>query len=692
MIQDSVSDGICTLRLDLPPLNILTPELLDALGASIRRAGRDASVRGIVIAGRDDHFSAGADVNLFRHVAGPDDAIGLSRVFQEAFQAIEDSSKPVAATVAGRVQGGALELAMACHVRVAAAGSRFSMPEVTLGLIPGAGGTQRLVRLVGLEAALKMLLTGETVDADRALSLGLVDAVCPSEMLLARAADLLRATPVPVKTSQRTERARDAAASEAAFDGAEDRLRAGRPELIAPRKIVDAVRAGLEESFEAGLLAEQRAFAECLQTPAARNKIYLFFATRGAGKLPELAGAKAAPVARAAVLGAGTMGTGIAQALISGGVGVVVLDEDESAPARAAERIRQSLQRRVAPGKLSQQQADDTLAMLAVAGRWEDLAGVDLVIESVFEDVEVKRSVFGRLEESTAPGTILATNTSTLSLDVLAEGMRSPERLIGMHFFNPAHYMPLVEIIRRDVTPPDVLATVVELARGLRKTPVVVRNREGFLVNRLFVPYLQEAFTLLEEGASPRAIDAAMVAFGFSMGPLVLIDMAGLDILVRAQEVLGRAVKHHGPLSGVALGLVEHGHLGQKTGAGVFRYEPGDRTPRDSRTTAETIARVQRRAVLEPRDVSPEEITERLVLRMVAEAFWVIEEGVARCESDLDAATVLGIGFPDFRGGVLRYARDLGLDTVFERLQGLTRQCGERFAPCRLLREMKGVS
>jgi len=313
------------------------------------------------------------------------------------------------------------------------------------------------------------------------------------------------------------------------------------------------------------------------------------------------------------------------------------------------------------------------------------------VIEAVFEDVQVKRSVIRRLEDICAAGAIIATNTSTISLDVLAEGMRHDGRLIGMHFFNPAHRMPLVEIIYREATPPATVATALELAKRLRKTPVLVKNREGFLVNRLFIPYLKEAFWLLEDGADAPAIDRAMVEFGFAMGPLALSDMAGLDVLVSTDRVLGRAFPHHGSLSAIATGLVEAGHLGQKTASGVYRYEAGDYTPRFSQAARQIIAGVQAAAGRSRREIAADEITRRLVLRMVGEAFYVLQEAVARCESDLDVAMVLGTGFPDFRGGVLKHARDLGLDNVLVQLERLAEQFGERFSPCRLLREMGGV-
>jgi 3-hydroxyacyl-CoA dehydrogenase len=691
MIEYTVSDGACVLRLSVPPLNTITFLLLNELRAALGRANLDPEVQGIILTGQSDHFSAGADVGLFKGLASAEEAVRTSRLFQEAFQAVEDSPKPVVAAVAGRVMGSALELAMACHFRVCPMSARFSMPEVTLGINPGAGGTQRLPRLVGTEEALNMLLTGDAIDARRARALGLVDAIGEGGDLLESARTALRSARGPRKTGQCTDKVTDAAANEAAFGCARQRLAGMRPEIVAPRKILEAVQAGLEESFQAGLRREQEGFAACMNTLATRNKIYLFFAARETSRIPGFAEQAPADVTKAAVIGMGSMGTGIAQALMMSGIRVAVLDQDVSALERGVDRIRSSVRKRVEQGRLAPEAAEGTLGLLSATTGWPQIAGAQLVIEAVFEDAAVKRTVLGQIEWACGEEAIIASNTSTISLDSLAEGMRHPERLVGMHFFNPAHSMPLVEIIRRDATAAKVVATAVRFAKALRKTPVLVRNREGFLVNRLFIPYLKEAFWLLEEGADAPAIDGAMVEFGFPMGPLTLIDMAGLDVLVLTDRVLTGAFRSHGPLSNVAVRLVERGHLGQKSGSGVYRYEKGDRTPRPSAEAARVIAEVQQAEGRAPRPVGQDEIIRRLTLRMVNEAFYVMAEGIAQRESDIDVAMVLGTGFPDFRGGVLKYARDLGLGHVRADLDRLAAECGARFSPCRLLREMEGV-
>jgi len=602
--------AVAVLRLNAPPVNAITFAVLGELGAAVRRANADPDVRGLIITGSDHHFSAGADVRLLRE----SDPVETSRRFQKAFEEIEDSAKPVLARVAGNVVGGALELAMACHFRACAPGSRFAMPEVRLGIVPGAGGTQRLPRLIGVDRALNMLLTGDAIEAEEAVAWGLMDAIGDLDWL---DRPIVRTRFRPVRGEFPEEPP------------------PSRPELIAPSRIFAAVKA---PSYEDGLRAEQCGFAECMKTLATQNKMYIFFASRDTAQTD----APARTIETVGVIGMGTMGTGIAQALVNAGVPTVVFDENAAAVARGLNQIRARDQKRS--------------EWIRVAAGPEEMRDADLVIEAVFEDLAVKRALLAQLEDVCREDAILASNTSTLSLDALAEGMKHPERLIGLHFFNPAHRMPLVEVLVHRATAPGVTATALRFAKALRKTPVLVRNREGFLVNRMFIPYMNEAFRLLEEGADPRAVDQAMVEFGFPMGPFVLIDMAGLDILARTTEVMNRAFPDHGPSPTLVKRLVERGHWGQKTGAGVYRYEKGSRHPLDSELTAQILREMGARA----RKFTNKEIVERLLRRMVKEAACLLKEGVVRRASDVDVGTVLGLGFPDWRGGVLKYAHDMG--------------------------------
>lgn len=686
MIEYSLSDDVCVLRLHNPPQNAISFALLEALVQGVEQANADEDVRAIVVTGRTDHFSTGADVNIFHGIRSSEEAVQVSRVFQEAFDQLEGSPKPAVAALAGRIIGGALELALACHYRVCAQGTRFSMPEVNLAINPGAGGTQRLPRLIGVGPALDMLLTARTVPAEQALDLGLVDAICPPDQLMERAREILQSGERPSRTSQRVNRVSNGAENDASFKAAQASIASGRKEIIAPGKILKAVCIGLEESYAAGLRQEQVGFAECMETLATRNKLHLFFATRKTHKVPALQSVTTQPIKRAAVVGMGSMGTGIAQALAASGMAVHVLDTNEQAAVQAGNRIRKSLERQVKRGRRTQAQVEEIMAHLSVAQDGPDIAAADLVIEAVFEQDEPKRSALAEIEAVCRRDTIIASNTSTMDLDQLAGGLDHPRRLIGLHFFNPAQTMPLVEVIQTAQSAPEVLTTGMKLVKGLGKTPILVQNSAGFVVNRLFIPYLKEAFQLLEDGAEAGAIDTAMREYGFAMGPLTLIDMAGLDILVFTDTPMCQAFAHHVPLSRIATRLVEQDCLGQKTGAGVYSYEKGDYTPRQHALTQDIIGQVRTETGKTARAIDLGEITDRLVLRMVSEAFRVVEEGIAQRESDIDVAMVMGTGFPDFRGGVLKYACDTGMKKIVNRLDALAVRYGERFRPSEFMR------
>lgn len=684
MIEPILRGDVLVLRLAAANRNALSLDLLDVLVAALEAAAADPRIAKVVLWGSPEHFSSGADLGLFRGLEAAAQAVELSARFQEAFQRIEDGPKPVVAAMGGTVLGGALELALACHGRVAADNCRFRMPEVILGIVPGAGGTQRLPRLIGTAEGLEILLSGQTIDARRAFALGLVDRICRPEELLETAVKL--EVPPPLRRSTRLSLRQGAAAAEA-FAAAEALLARTPAELAAPRLIVAAVKTGLNDSVQAGLACERQAFAQSVASAAAQNRIYLFFASRQTAKVPELEGVAPLPVRRSGVVGVGTMGANIAQALAEAGLEVIALDQNAEALDRARQRIRASLQRRVARGRLTPQAADALLHRVRLTDQWSDLAGCDLVIEAVYEDPAVKQAVFQRVEPLVGGEAVLASNTSAISLDLLAAGLAHPERLVGLHFFHPAHHMPLVEVAYRPETSASMVATALHVARTLGKTPVLVRNCPGFLVDRLFIPYVKEAFELVEEGASPQAVDRAMVGFGFPMGPLALIDMAGLDILAHSDRHISAAYPWHGAMPALACRLVEQGRLGQKTQGGVYDYPGGVPQPEPSFRTTQILAEVREHRGRRPRPIADDEIVERLVLRMVNEAYYALGDGIVRSASDLDVATVLGIGFPDYRGGVLWYARQSGPDRVQRRLEALAHRHGVRFRPSPCLQQ-----
>ena len=688
MIDYSIAGTVATVRLDNPPLNVLTFDLLDGLTGAIDRANSDPAVTGIVITGSAAHFTAGADVNIFRTIASDGEAMAVSERFQKSFDRIEQSCKPVAAAVAGSVMGGALECALAAHFRICTAGSRLGMPEVNLGILPGAGGTQRLPRTIGTGAALRLLLSGSPVSAQEAQNLGLVDKVCEPADLLAAACRRLDSVGIIRCCSQRTDTIADAEANEAAFSQAGKKLLRVPRELIASSVIIDAVRTGIEVSFEAGLEKERQGFARCMGTTATRNKIYLFFESRATAKLKEFESVTPDAISSTAVIGMGSMGAGIAQAFAAAGKTVTAIDVSIDAARKGLSRIDESLDRKVERGSLTRQKADALLDRIAPASDIAAATGADLIIEAVFEDIAVKQEIIEKIDTIATPATIVASNTSTINLDLLAGRLSHSERLIGLHFFNPAHSMPLVEVIRRPQTDPQVVATTMNLAKELRKIPVPVNNHVGFVVNRLFIPYCVEAYQLLDGGADAHAIDAAMVAFGFPMGPLSIIDMTGIDILAFTNEIMTGTYPYHIPLSPVATTLVEEGMLGQKTGCGVFRYEKGSRQPLKNERTEALAEQFLRDSGSAPTVFGNDEITDRLVMRLVAEGFRVMEEQVALREADIDVAMVLGTGFPDYKGGVIKYARELGIKKVFSLLESLAGQYGERYQPCNYLQSI----
>jgi len=681
MIDYSASGGVAIVRLDAPPLNVLDLKLLDALVHAIDRAECDKAVRGIVIASTSDSFTAGADINLFRNIATGSEAASLSKRFQDAFNRIEACVKPVAAAVTGPLMGGGTELALAAHFRVISDTTRISMPEITLGILPGAGGTQRLTRVIGVEAALDMLLSGKPVNAAKALEMGLVNAVCEKKDTVSMAIELVESGVRPVVSGERTDRTADAAVNESALLRGRKKAAAMRPEIIAAGAILDAVETGVKHSFNEGLGSERTGFSRCMEGRAARNRIHLFFAGRETARIVSPDCAEAFKIDSTAVIGMGSMGTGIAQAFAAAGKKVTVFDTDAKTAQAGLDRIAESFERKIGRGASTREDADAVLGRIGAAKELKELADADLIIEAVFEDVQIKSALLAKISENCKPQTVIASNTSTIDLDLLAKSVTNPSRFVGLHFFNPAHSMPLVEVIRRNDTDGRVIASAMKLAAQMHKTPVLVNNRVGFVVNRIFIPYMVEAFALLEEGAQPEEIDAAMVDFGFAMGPLTLIDMTGIDILLFTDRQMQEAFPSHLPLSLIASALVEKRMLGQKSGCGIYRYDKGDRTTKKSDLTQEIVERVRRESKSVLRSFNREEITSRLVMRLVAEAMRVAQEGIAMRESDIDVATVLGIGFPDFRGGVMRYARDEGARTVYERLRTLSDACGKRYEP-----------
>jgi 3-hydroxyacyl-CoA dehydrogenase len=669
------------ILIENPPVNALSSDLVRRLGDWLVQAEREAAVRAIVIAASGAHFSAGADLGELERAVqgdtpGPDLRVLLGR--------IEDCAKPVVCAIQGACLGEGLELALAAHYRIAVPDARLGLPQAKLGLIPGAGGTQRLPRLIGVEAALELCWRGEPVSAEAALRLGLIDGILSGELLagaLAWVRELLARGAGPRRTRDRVIAPFDPAVFEAARAAAARAMRG----QAAPLKAIDAVEAATRLAFDEGLEFEAELARACLRSDQSRALIYAFRGERAARKIPGLApDAFREEIRRAAVVGAGTMGGGIAMAFANAGIPVVIKDASAEVLERGLEAIRNNYAVSVRRGRLSAQEAGERLGLIQPRIDYSGFEEADIIVEAVFEDLELKKQVFADLDGAARPGAILASNTSSLDIDQMAAVTRRPDRVLGLHFFNPAHVMRLLEIVRGAATSPETLAAALGLARRLGKVAVVVGNCLGFVGNRMFEQYRREAQFLVEEGASPRQVDEALRAFGMAMGPLATGDLVGLDVAYRIRKLFEARMPPGGRRPLIEDELYAMGRLGQKTGAGWYRYSSA-RVAEDDPEVERLIEETRRDAGLSPRPFTPQEIVERTVFALVNEGARILEEGIATRTSDIDVVWLHGFGFPAWRGGPLWYASSLGLPYVIERLAEFERTAGPHWAPAPLL-------
>ena len=661
-----VRGSVALITLDAPPVNSLGLALRQSLAASIGRALQDDTVAAIVLAGAGKGFSAGADIREFgspRNLAEPN--------LPTLIRLLEQSSKPVVAAIHGVCMGGGLELALGCHYRIAQAGAAIALPEVKIGLVPGAGGTQRLPRAIGVEPALNIIASGEPVSAEVLATLPgqkLFDQLVTTEVLdaaLKFAQSVCEKRPLP--------RLRDRAASHPNADGyfafARSSVKAASRNLPAPLKCVEAVEASVRRRFDDGLAAEREIFDNLMITPTASALQHAFLAERAASRIPDVpADTPLRTLDSVAVIGAGTMGGGIAMNFLNAGIPVTLLEMKQEALERGIALVRKNYESQVARGKLSQQSYERRMALLASSLDYEAIRDADLVIEAVFEDIDVKREVFRKLDELMKPGAILASNTSTLDVDRIASFTKRPHDVVGMHFFNPANVMKLLEVVRGAKTADDVLATVMALAKKIRKTAVVSRVCDGFIGNRMIEQYFRQAGFLLDEGATPQQVDGAIEKFGLAMGPFRMSDLAGNDIgrAIRKR----RAVEQPGMrYSATADLLCELGRYGQKTGAGWYDYAPGKRSAIPSAAVRDMIDGHRKSLGITPRTVGDDEIVHRLVYALVNEGAKIVEEGIASRASDVDTVYLAGYGFPAWRGGPMHYAQSRGLYNVVQAME-----------------------
>jgi 3-hydroxyacyl-CoA dehydrogenase len=661
-----VTSGVAVLTLNNPPVNGLGHGLRTSLLALLDRALADDEVRAVVLIGLGKGFSAGADITEFdspRAFAEP----SLTTLIRE----LEGSEKPVVAAIHGMAMGGGLELALGCHYRLATRGAKLSQPEVKLGLIPGAGGTQRLPRAVGLELALQMIVNGAPEPSERLASSGLIDELVEGDLRegaldFARRVAALR--PLPLLR----ERAVKHPDPEGALDFARRNAIASSKGLPAPEACVEAVGAAVAMPFEAGLRREKELFQKLLETPESRSLRHAFFAERAAQKIPDVPDdTPTRAIRRAAVVGAGTMGGGIAMCFASAGIPVTLLEVNKEALDRGLAAIRRNYEASARRGKLALAQVEERTALVRPALAHDEIASADIVVEAVFEDLAVKEEVFRRLDEVMKPGAILATNTSTLDVDRIATFTRRPEDVVGTHFFSPAHVMRLLEIVRGARTGKDVLASVMALSRRLGKTGVVSRVCDGFIGNRMLEQYLRQCLFMLDEGALPEQIDRALERWGFVMGPFRVSDLAGNDVSAYIRK---RRYRENPGLkySRIADRLCDLGRFGQKTGAGWYRYAPGERDALPDPVVAALIDAYRREIRIDPRPITDQEIVERSVYALVNEGARLLEEGIAERASDIDLVYLTGYGFPAGRGGPMHYADEVGLSGVLRTLRRLS--------------------
>jgi 3-hydroxyacyl-CoA dehydrogenase len=673
------------LTVNNPPVNALSPGVPEGIVAAVEALGKDAGIRAIVLIGGGRTFIAGADIKEFGKITSgqkrPD--IGL----QTLLLALEDCPKPVVAAIHGTAFGGGLETAMACHYRVGVATAQVGQPEVKLGLIPGAGGTQRLPRLAGVAKAAEMCAGGEPVKAADALQAGILDRVVDGDLLQGAVAFAREvADRPPRRTRDLTDKIGDRAAALQALQTVRDAVRKRARGLMAPLKALDAIEAAVTLPFAEGCRREAELFRECLFSDQSKGLIHVFFGERAVAKVPGLPkDVTPLPIRRAAVVGAGTMGGGITMAYANAGIPVLLKEVDQAALDRGLATIRKNYAGSVQKGRLSQQQMDQRLTLIQPTLTFDGFKDADIVVEAVFEGMELKKQVFAELDRVTRPDAVLASNTSTLDIDAIASATSRPQQVIGHHFFSPANVMRLLEIVRGKHSSPAVIVTSMGLAKALGKVGVLVGNCRGFVGNRMFHPYQREAQFLLEEGATVGQVDSALTDFGMAMGPLAVGDLAGLDVGWRIRKEYRHLEPAGQRIPLVADRLCEMGRYGQKTGAGWYRYPEGSRAP-VADPEVERIIEESARAVGIPRgSISAEEIVERTIYALVNEGARILEEGIALRAVDIDIVYVNGYGFPAYRGGPMWYADTVGLKQVCERVRQFEKQHGDLWTPAPLL-------
>ena len=690
IVSTNVRDGVAVIAVDYPPVNALGPGVPAAISEAIESAGRDPAVSAIVFMGAGKTFVAGADINTLDRAAWGDREAACD--LHPLLATIEDCSKPVIMAIHGTALGGGLEIAMAGHFRVASPDALLGQPEVNLGIIPGAEGTQRLPRLVGVAKALDMCVTGKPLKAAEAHHAGLIDRVMEGNLTegAVRFARTVGTTVRVRKTRERDEHLGTPDENTPLFAAARELAGKTRRHQIAPLKVIDAIAAATTLPFDEGHRRERELFFECVESEQAKALIHIFFAERAVTKIRGLPkDLPSRPITRVAVIGAGTMGGGIATACANAVLTVTVKDTTQQALDAGFAAIRRNYDASVKRGRLTTDAAAERIARITPMLGYDGVATADLVIEAVFENLELKSHIFRELDAVAKPGAVLATNTSTLDIDILAAATSRPQDVVGLHFFSPANIMRLLEVVRGGQTANDVLATALALAKRLGKVPVVVANCRGFVGNRMMFPYMYEAQFLVEEGATPEQVDRALTDFGMAMGIFAVDDMAGIDVAWRIRQELGHFQEPGVRRPLVADKLCELGRYGQKTGRGWYRYDEQRKATPDPEVI-DLIRSTAAGAGIPQRTFDDREIVERCLYALVNEGARIVADGSAQRASDIDVIYANGYGFPSWRGGPMFYADRVGLAAVYERIRQFERDYGDRWTPAPLLAELAG--
>jgi len=655
-------DGeIALLVANNPPVNTINASVRNDLGRALDEIRSWTDIKAVVLLCEGSTFFSGADIGEF---AGPP----REEEYRRLFNAIENLSVPVIAAMHGTVLGGGLEIALACHYRIALPRTRFGLPEVTLGIIPGAGGTQRMPRLIGVEKTLELILSARPVDTAQAKTLGFLDEVVEGDLREA-AITYARKLLADGRGVRRTgERSVDpATATPEIIERLTEQAKRQYPNRTAPFTAIEAVLASTRLPLAEGLELETELVNKCKKTDESKGAVHAFFAERETRKIPDLPStAVARPVKSAGIIGAGTMGGGIAICFANAGIPVTIIEVSQEGLDRGLANISGIYDSMVKRGRLTAEEKEQRMSLIKGSLSYDDLRDADVIIEAVFENMELKKRIFAKLDEVAKPGAVLATNTSTLDIDEIASATKRPEDVIGMHFFSPANVMPLLEVVRTQRTSADTIRTVMDLSKPLRKTPVLARVCYGFIGNRMMEGYAREAERMVLEGATPRQVDTALERWGMAMGILAVFDMAGLDVGVNIHKEHAHRYPPDPTYYQADFALVEAGRLGQKNGKGYYRYEPGDRTRYDDPEAIEILRARAAKLGVEQREHTDEEIVERCTLALINEGIRILEEGIAVRASDIDVVWNAGYGFPRFRGGPLFYADTIGLPKVLE--------------------------